>query len=186
MQSVCPDVQSHWVSGQVYRSTCQLAEWSVTGRVKVKSSCRRVESHTVVTVRSADGRPPAKTALIPTTSTAAHRHVFDRRTRRGNTRILFCVCGGPRCSGRPSSLSASSSSSSASVIVFSHWPHFATHVATQVAQLVASVKGLVHKLPNLLLNVFECRMLRASAASSIFRRHVEFHGYSLPIRKWNS
>ena len=76
------------------------------------------------------------------------------------------------------------------LLVLSHWPHVATHVATQVAQLVASVKGLGHKLPNLLLNVSECRMcgnkLRASAASSIFRRHVESHGYSLPIRKWNS
>ena len=72
------------------------------------------------------------------------------------------------------------------IIVLSHWPHVATHVATQVAQLVASVKGLGHKLPHLLLNVSECRKLRASAASSIFRRHVESHGYSLPIRKWNS
>jgi len=35
------------------------------------------------------------------------------------------------------------------VIVLSHWPH----VAAQVAQLVASVKGLGHKLPNLLLNL---------------------------------
>jgi len=33
------------------------------------------------------------------------------------------------------------------VIVLSHWPH----VATQVAQLVASVKGLGHKLSNLIV-----------------------------------
>jgi len=66
------------------------------------------------------------------------------------------------------------------VIVLSHWPHVATHVATQVAQLVASVKGLGHKLPNLLLNV--C----LSAACAATRRHVESHGYSLPMRKWNS
>ena len=66
--------------------------------------------------------------------------------------------------------------------MLSHWPHVATHVATQVAQLVANVKGLGHKLPNLLINVSECRKLRASAASSIFRRRVESHVYSLPIK----
>ena len=64
--------------------------------------------------------------------------------------------------------------------------HSRTQVEQQVAQLVASVKGLGHKLPNLLLNVSEIRKLRASAASSILRRHVESHCYSLPIRKWNS
>ena len=35
------------------------------------------------------------------------------------------------------------------LIVLSHWPH----VAEQVRQHVASVKGLGHKLPNLLLNL---------------------------------
>jgi len=55
-----------------------------------------------------------------------------------------------------------------SVIVLSHWPHVATHVATQVAQLVAIVKGLGHKLPNLLLNV--CPSAACAATSCVHRR----------------
>ena len=42
------------------------------------------------------------------------------------------------------------------VIVLSHWPHVAEQVRQQVAEHVASVKGLGHKLPNLLLNM--CRV----------------------------
>ena len=54
------------------------------------------------------------------------------------------------------------------VIVLSHWPHVATYVATQVAQLVASVKGLGHKLPNLLLDV--CPSAACAATSCVHRR----------------
>jgi len=39
------------------------------------------------------------------------------------------------------------------LIVLSHWPHVAEQVLQQVAAHAASVKGLRHKLPNLLLNL---------------------------------
>jgi len=39
------------------------------------------------------------------------------------------------------------------LIVLSHWPHVAEQVPQQVAAHVASVKGLGHKLLNLLLNL---------------------------------
>ena len=42
------------------------------------------------------------------------------------------------------------------------------HVATQVAQLVASVKGLGHKLPNLLLNL--CPSAACAATSCVHQR----------------
>ena len=83
------------------------------------------------------------------------------------------------------------------LIVLWHWPHVATQVAQQVAQLVASVKGLGHKLSNLLLNL--CPSAACAATSCVHRRPrlyldvtkgvhyvVESHGYSLQIRKWNS
>jgi len=86
------------------------------------------------------------------------------------------------------------------VIVLSHWPHVAEQVAQQVAQLVASMKGLGHKLPNLLLNLCPSPFTLATCAATScvlqrprlyldvtkgFHYVVESHGYSLPIRKWN-
>jgi len=87
------------------------------------------------------------------------------------------------------------------IIVLSHWPHVAEQVAQQIARLVASVKGLRHKLPNLLLNLCPSPFTLATCVATscvLWRPHlyldvtkgvhcvVESHGYSLPIRKWNS
>ena len=55
------------------------------------------------------------------------------------------------------------------VIVLSHWPHVATHVAAQIAQLVASVKGLKHKWPNLWLNLLPSPFTLATCAATSLR-----------------
>jgi len=88
-----------------------------------------------------------------------------------------------------------------SVIVLSHWPHVAEQVAQQVAHLVASVKGLGHKLPNLLLNLCPSPFTLATCAatSCVLRRPrlyldvkkgvhyvVESHGYSLSLQPSSS
>ena len=52
------------------------------------------------------------------------------------------------------------------VIVLSHWPHVAKQVAQQVAELVAQLVSETFHIGHMCGN-----KLRASAASSIFRRH---------------
>jgi len=63
-----------------------------------------------------------------------------------------------------------------SLMVLSHWPHVADKISNKLPNLCPSVKGLGHKFGNLLLSPFTlatcaATSLRASAASSIFRRH---------------
>jgi len=55
------------------------------------------------------------------------------------------------------------------LIVLSHWPHVAEQVWQQVAAHVASVKGLVHKLPNLLLNLCPSPFTLATCAATSLR-----------------
>ena len=60
----------------------------------------------------------------------------------------------------------------APIIVLSHWPHVAEQVVQPIAQLVASVKGLGHKLPTLLLNLCPSPFTLATCAatSCVLRR----------------
>ena len=84
-----------------------------------------------------------------------------------------------------------------SLMVLSHWPHVAEQVQQQVAELVSECERTRTQVRQLVAESFHTshmcgNKLRASAASSIFRRHeggslcCGMHSYSLPIRKWNS
>ena len=55
------------------------------------------------------------------------------------------------------------------LIVLSHWPHVAEQVRRQVAAHVTSVKGLGHKLPNLLLNLCPSPFTLATCAATSVR-----------------